>query len=91
MIAEISHVSAGGYLANRPTLVKIFTRTDETMAVEAPWVEEGIAVPRKRERKLRDLGTHVGEIRSRVALDFRDWQKPRNNFSRRFDRAHGLS
>ena len=61
MIAEISHVSAGGYLANRPTLVKIFTRTDETMAVEAPWVEEGIAVPRKRERKLRDLGTHVGE------------------------------
>jgi hypothetical protein len=34
-----------------------------------------------------DLGVLANEIRSRVAADFRDWEKPNSNFSQQVDRV----
>jgi TIR domain/Pentapeptide repeats (8 copies) len=34
-----------------------------------------------------DLGIHAREIRSRVALDFRDWEKPSTDFDKQVDRV----
>jgi hypothetical protein len=34
-----------------------------------------------------DLGIHANEIRSRVAADFRDWEKPSSNFDKQVDRV----
>jgi hypothetical protein len=34
-----------------------------------------------------DLGVLANEIRSRVAADFRDWEKPSSNFSQQVDRV----
>jgi hypothetical protein len=35
----------------------------------------------------RNLGVLADEIRSRVAADFRDWEKPGSNFSQKVDRV----
>jgi len=34
-----------------------------------------------------DLGVLANEIRSRVAADFQDWEKPNSNFSQKVDRV----
>jgi hypothetical protein len=34
-----------------------------------------------------DLGLHAREIRSRVAADFRDWEKPNSDFDKQVDRV----
>jgi hypothetical protein len=34
-----------------------------------------------------DLGVMANEIRSRVAANFRDWEKPNSNFAQQVDRV----
>jgi len=34
-----------------------------------------------------DLGIHAREIRSRVAVDFRDWENSSSNFDKQVDRV----